>query len=191
MSDGPFKNLSLGYRWKRFAEAVQNNAVDEAARCALASDALVREILTDETQSLLTDLGAYKRRVQLDIDPLSSVEDIFHGHSKTPFADTLQKELAFRLGAQMPRDAAIDQALEATVGDRISEARSRIEEECIRARESGEMRQDQFDRTVMQANAAFDALANDRICHALRAGDKDAFKDEVLKKEGLDEGPDL
>jgi hypothetical protein len=191
MTDGPFKNLNLGRRWKRFAEAVQNDAVDEAARCALASDALVREILTDETQALLTDLGAYGRQEQLDIDPLSSVENIFNGHSKTPFVDTLQKEIAFRLGAQMPPDAAIDQALEASVSDRISEARSRIEEECIRARESGEMRQDQFDRTVMQANAAFDALAKDEICDALRAGDKDSFKGAVSKKEGLDEGPDL
>lgn len=191
MTDGPFKNLKLSSRWKRFAEAVQNDAVDRAARCALASDALVREILTDETQALLTDLHAYGRQEQLDIDPLSSIESIFNGHSRTPFADTLQKELAFRLSEQMPPDAAIDKALEASVGDHICEARNRIEEECIRARESGEMRQDQFDRTVTQASAAFDALAKNEICNALRAGDKNAFKDATSKKEGLDEGPDL
>jgi hypothetical protein len=48
MSDGPFKNLKLGKRWKRFAEAVQNVAFDSAECCALASDALVHEILTGD-----------------------------------------------------------------------------------------------------------------------------------------------
>src|SRR5712675_3052091 len=98
MTDGPFNNLKLGSCWKRFTEAVQNDAVDKAERCALASHALVREILTDETRTLLADLRAYGHQEQLDINPLSSVENIFNGHNKTPFADTLQKELAFRLG---------------------------------------------------------------------------------------------
>lgn len=191
MTDGPFKNLKLGSRWKRFAEAVQNDAVDSAQCCALASDALVREILTDTNQVLLADLQAYSGREQLDFDPSSSIESIFNGHSKSPFADTLQKELAFRLSEQIAPDVAIGQALEASVGDQISEARNRIEEECIRARESGEMRQDQFDRTVNHASAAFNALAKNEICNALRAGDKNAFKDAVSKKEGLDEGPSL
>jgi hypothetical protein len=191
MTDGPFNNLKLGSCWKRFAEAVQNDAVDEAVRCAVASDALLREMLTEETETLLADLHTYGHQEQLDFDPLSSVENIFNGHSKTPFADTLQKELAFRLSEQMLPDAAITQAVEATVGHQISGARSRIEEECIRARESGEMRQDQFDRTVREANAAFDALAKDKICDALRAGDRTAFTSAVSKKEGLDEGPGL
>src|SRR5882757_1747537 len=99
MTDGPFKNLQLASRWKRFAEAVQNDAVGMVERCSLAGDALVREVLTEETQALLIDLQAYRSREQLDIDPLSSVESIFNSHSKTPFTDSLEKELAFRLNA--------------------------------------------------------------------------------------------
>lgn len=191
MSDGPFRNLKLGNRWKRFAEAVQNDAVDASERRALALDALVHEILTDSNQALLADLQAHVRREQLDFDPLSSAESIFNGHSKTPFADILQKELAFRLSEQKQANSALDQAIEASVRDHISEVRNRIEEECIRARESGEMQQDQFDQTVTQASAIFDSLAPDEICDALRAGDKKAFKDAVSKKDGLDEGPSL
>ena len=131
------------------------------------------------------------RRAQLDLDPLSSVESIFQSHSKTAFGDTLQKEVFLRLGDQMTPDAAIRQALEASVDNQISSARNRIQEECIGARESGEMWRDQFARTVTQANAAFDALAKGDICDALRAGDKDAFKNAVAKQEGLDEGPSL
>lgn len=191
MTDGPFTNLRLDSRWKRFAESVQNDAVSESERCALASDALVREILTDLNQALLADLEAYVWQEQLDIDPRFSVERIFDRHSKTPFADILHRELTYLLDGQMRSDAAFGQALEASVSDQISEARNRIEEECIRARESGEMRQSQFDRTVTEASAAFDALAEDEICKALRAGDKNAFKEAVSKKEGLDEGPNL
>lgn len=191
MTDGPLKNFKLGSRWKRFAEAAQNDAVDNAERCALASDALVHEILTDDARALLVDLYDYVSRKQLDFDSLGSVESIFNSHSKTPFTDTLQKELVFRLAEQTPTDVAIGQALEASVGSQISEARNRIEEECIRARETGEMRQNEFDRTVTQVSAAFDALAKDEICHALCSGDKNAFKDAASKKEGLDEGPCL
>ena len=95
------------------------------------------------------------------------------------------------MNERTPLGAALDLALEASVRDQIGEVRNRIEEECIRARESGEMRQDQFDRAVTQANAAFDTVAKDAICNALRAGDKDAFKGAASKREGLDEGPDL
>lgn len=191
MSDGPFKNLKLCRRWKRFVEAVQNDAFGSNECCALASDALVREILTDDVQPLLADLQAYARREQLDFDPLSSVESIFNGHSKMPFADTLQKEVVFRLSELIAPSNALWQALDASVSNQISVVRNRIEEECIRAREVGEMRQDQFDYTVTQASATFDLLARNKICEALLAGDKKAFKGAVSKKKGLDEGPCL
>lgn len=191
MSDGPFKNLKLGKRWKRFAEAVQNDAFTSAECCDMASDAIVREILTDDVPSLLVNLQAYSSREQLDIDPLSSVENIFNAHIRAPFTDILQKEVMFRLSEQISPTDAVWQALGASVSVRISEVRNRIEEECIHAREAGKMRQDQFDRTVNQASAIFNALAKNLICEALLARDKSAFKNAVSKKNGLDEGPPL
>jgi hypothetical protein len=188
MSDGPFKNLKLNRRWKRFAEAVQNAAFDHAECCAMASDALVREILTDGVLALLADLQAYASRKQLDLDLLSSVESIFNIHMKTPFTDTMQKEIAFCLSEQAVPADAVRQALKASVNEQISEAMNRIEEECIRAREVGEMWQDQFNHTVKQASATFNTLAIDKICEALLAGNKNAFKKAVSKKVGLDEG---
>ena len=191
MSDGPLKNSQLGSRWNRFVAAVDNDAVGSIQRSALASDALVREILNDDTRVLLKDLWAFMRRDQLDLDPLTSVESIFHSHRKTAFGDSLQREAAFRLANQMTPDAAIGQALNASVKDHIRRARSRIQEECIRSRESGAMPQDQFDRMVSRANATFDGLDTDAICDALRALDKHTFTDSVSKQEGIDEGPSL
>ena len=191
MTDGPFKNLKLSNRWKRFAAAAHNDAVDIAERSAIASDALLHEILTDNTQALLVDLQTYTGRAQLDLDPMSSVEGIFNNHSKTPFSDTLQKELVFRLNQQIATDIAIQQAVKASVEDHASKASSRIEEECIDARESGKMHRDQSRRTLAHSRATFDALATKDICDALWAGDKNAFKNAAAKRKGLDEGPRL
>ena len=191
MSDGPFNNLKLSGRWKRFAAAAHNDAVDSAQRSALASDALLHDILTVHTQGLLFDLQIYSERAQLDLDPMTSVEGIFHSHNKTPFSDTLEKELVFRLHQHTAPDAAIKQALEASVENQASRAKSRIEEECIGACESGDMRHDQSRRTLTQSRATFDTLAKEAICDALWAGDKNAFKDAAAKSKGLDEGPSL
>jgi len=191
MSDGPFKNLKLSKSWNRFVKAVQNAAFDRAECCALASDALVREILTDSVQALLADLQAYARRKQLDLDPLSSVESIFNVHMKTPFADTLQKEVTFCLSDGVAPVDAVQHALDAAVSEQIREARNRIEEECISAREGGGMLQDHFSRTISQSSTIFDSLIKNDVCKALLAGNKNAFKNAVSKKVGLDEGPSL
>lgn len=192
MSDGPFKNLKLGKRWKLFAEAVQNDAFDSAERCALASDALVREILTDNVKALLIELQAYAGRVQLDFaTTLSCIEDIFNRHSKTSFTDTLQKEVAFRVSEHMVLPDAIKQAVSAAVREQISEVKSRIIEECICKRDFGGMWQDQFNRTVRESSAILNDLATDEICDALLARNKKAFKAAVSKKVGLDEGVSL
>ena len=191
MTDGPFNNQTLTSRWNRFASAIQVDAVNSDERRALASDALLHEILTDDTSHLLAELQAYSALRQLDIQPLSAIDGIFEKYSKTPFADTLQKELTFRVDSQMAPDVAIDTAIEASVSTQVGQARNRIEEECIRARDSGEMPQHQFNRTVAQANAAFDALATEEISHAVRTRDKNAFKVAVSKKDSVDDGPSL
>ena len=191
MTDGPFKNLKLARDWKRFAEAAHNDTVDIAQRCALAAHALLGEILTEDTRALLNDLLAYQRQPQLDMDPLSSFESIFDSHTKTAFSDTLRRQMAFRLGDGMVPGAAIGEALEASVDDQIGKARNRIHEECIHARETGEIRQEQLERTITRANEAFDTMPGDDICDALRAGDHNAFKIPASKRKGLDEGPGL
>ena len=191
MPDGPFNNLKLGRRWNRFAATLDIDAADDSEQRALASDAILNDILTEDFQPLLTDLREYERRPQLDLDPLSSVESIFRSRSKTAFSDTFQKELSSQLGHQMTPDRAIGQALDVSVDYQIRKAKNRIQEECIRLRESREMRREQFDRTVTRANAVFDTLPKGDICNALRAGDKNAFKNAVSKRKGVDEGPSL
>lgn len=191
MTDGPFRNLKLDKRWKRFFEAAQNDTVDRTEIRALASDALIHEILTEDTKALLADLHSYEQQKQLDLDPASSCDSIFDEHSKTPFSDFLQKELKYRLIEQVPPNIAINHALETSADHQILKARNHIEEECIRTHESGEMWQNQFNRTLMQVGDAFDTLNRGNIYDAIRAGNKNAFKNGASKKKGLDEGPNL
>jgi hypothetical protein len=192
MSDGPFKNLKLGKRWRLFTDAVQNDAFGKAERHAFASDALVREILTHDVKPLLLELTAYANREQLDFNCVSSsIEEIFNPHSKTSFTDILQKELAFRVSEQVPIADAIIQAVDAAVREQISEVKNRIIEECICQRDLGGMWQDQFNRTVRESSVILNGLATSEICQVVLAGNEKAFKAAVSKKVGIDEGVDL
>jgi len=191
MSDGPFKNLKLGRHWKRFAKAVQNDAFTSAECSALAMNALLQDILTQDAKALLTDLTNFASREQLDLDAASAIEEIFHRHQKSSFADTLQKEMAFRLSDHMPLADAIKQAVEAAVTEHICEAKTRIVEECILSRDFKGMWQDQFNRTVRESNAIFNGLATNEICGAILTRNNNAFKAAVSKKAGLDEGVSL
>jgi hypothetical protein len=189
MTDGPFKNMKLGSCWKRFAEAVQNAAVSHAECVAFASDAVVREVLIGDIPALLRDLKKQSVCDQFELDPLYLVEGIFDSYSKTPFADTFQKELLFRLANQLPTELALGQALEATAIEQIAQAQSRFVEECIRACNTGEMNQEQFADTVEKIEASFNAIDRHSVCKALRTGNKNAFKEATSEKEDIDEGP--
>ncbi|MEQ9247381.1 MAG: hypothetical protein RLO21_15460 [Nitratireductor sp.] len=191
MSDGPFTNFTLGSRWKRFAEAAENEATHITQRCALASDAILREILTEDNQALLIDLVAYAQRRQLDIDPRSRVVSIFESHSMTPFADILMKHVLVLLSDQSSMEFTIAQAIEEAVSDQIKIAKSRIEEECIRAREHGSMHADQFERTTAQIKATFDVLDKDHICRSVQGCNKNAFKEATVKQADENDGPYL
>lgn len=191
MSDGPFKNLKLGRRWKRFVVAVQNDAFGSAECCALAQDALIREILTDDVKALLIELQAYANK-HLDFSMDSSfIEDIFNRHSKTSFSDILQKEVECRLSEGIVLSEVILQSIEAAAREQVNEARSRIVEECIVARDYKGMWQEEFNRTVKQSSGILDSLSMSDICKVVLSGNQNAFKAAASKKVGLDEGVDI
>ena len=147
MSDGPFKNLKLDRRSKRFAEAVQNDAEDQETRCALANDAITNGILS-ESQALISALQNYGHDGQLDLDPKESINAVFDACPKSEFAEHLQREIGMRLSEGEASQVAINNGLDAALETGIGEFRTRTHEACLEARSSGEMRKDQFDRFV-------------------------------------------
>lgn len=189
MSDGPYRNLKLDRKSKRFAEAVQNDAVDEPTRRALASDAIVNGILR-ENGDLIRELQNYGVSGQLDFDPQSSLEAIFESQPKSQFADHLVREINMRLCDSQGPQAAIADSLQAALETHIGEFQTRIQEVCLEARNSGEMYRDQFEAYIEGSNRALKTLDQQRILDALKTGDRSEFKHDVKKRSALDDGPD-
>ncbi len=191
MTDGPFRNLKLGSGWKRLADAAQNDASSTTECGLLATDGLVRHLATKENCAAVQELEAYTLQPQLDFDPRATIEEIFDDYEKTPFLDTLKKELLYRIADGTPPAEALDLALDAAVEEEVGEARNRFEEECIRLRDTGKMSRHACQRAIGKTNDAFDAVNRRDVCAAIRKGDKNAFKAATAKRVGLDEGPGL
>ncbi len=188
MSDGPFKNLKLDNRLKKFAEAVQNDTVPTDERCALGHHAIVYGVLS-ETPSLFNGLADYLNGSQLDFDPKSSIEGVFDAHPKSQFTDNFQKEVKLRLHDGASPENAISEGLDAAIQTHIDETRTRIQEACLDSHHKGEVRKDQLDRAIEGTDATLRELDTPKIRDALMRGDRDAFKNATKKKDGLDEGP--
>lgn len=192
MTDGPFKNLQLANRWKKFAESVQNDAMESSTKRAMACDAILRDVLAGSNVALLRALEAHLSRAQLDLDLASSIDGIFSRHSRSPFADSLQRELAFRLdGPVSGLGAAYDEAIGAAKTRYIREISNRIEEECIRSHELGDMQKGQLARTISQSKFTLKSVDTPELSRAIRSGKKNAFKSGLSKQDGIDEGPSL
>lgn len=191
MPDGPHKNLKLDRHWKRFAATLHNDAADDSERSGLASHALVREILSHDNRALLAALIGYAQQPQLDLVPEDPVQRIFSKHGRSAFSDILEKEVTFRLRDGSPPDAALEEAIKASVDDHIWKAKHRIEDECICGYARGEMQEDQSHSMVDRATAVLDRLPRPAICDAIRNADKDAFVAAASKRKGIDEGPKL
>jgi len=186
MTDGPFKNLKLDCRSRRFAEAVQNEAEDHDTRCALGSDAIVKGILSGN-DGLIRDLQSYGADGQLDLDPKGSIKGIFEKHDKSEFSDDLQREVAMRLhDGESSRDA-IDKALNACVETNIGKTLTRIQEAGLEAHREGPMHRDQLDRLNEGLGEVSKSLDRARIQEAVKSCDKNAFKLDLKKRTGLDD----
>lgn len=186
MTDGPFKNLKLNSRSKRFAEAVQNEAEDHDIRCALGSDAILNGILSGNDQ-LIRDLQSYGEDGQLDLDPTGSILCIFEKYDKSEFSDDLQREVAMRLHEVESSREAIDKGLEACVETNIGKTITRIQETGLEAHRDGQMHKDQFDRLNEGLNQVMKSLDHARIQDAVKNCDKNAFKQDAKKRTGLDD----
>ena len=190
MTDGPFKNLRLDPRSKRFAEVVQNDAVDQETRCACAGDAIVHGILP-ENSALIRALRDYGHNGQLALDPQREINAIFNTCPKSEFGAQWQRETALRLHEGEAAQEAIFDGLKAALHAHIGEFRTRTHEACLEKINSREMRMDQFDRFINGCNQTLKKLDTQRVLEAVWMGNKSEFKDEVRKRRDLDDGPEI
>lgn len=190
MTDGPFKNAVLSSRWKQYGKDLVNDATSLEERIAQACHSMMDTDDVLAVSKIVADVNAHIQRRQMDLDTVSSMEALFESHSKSPLSDMMQKYLIANLRDQMPLGAALDQAVASTVSDWIGINKNRLDEECIRARDIGDMNENEFRKGIERNRETFANINSDALCDALTTGDKHAFKQAQQKKTGIDVGPD-
>lgn len=189
MTDGPFRNAQLSSRWKQYGKDLVSDAVSNEERSTQACHSMLGDVDVSELGSLLQDLRARALEPQMDLEPVSSTEAIFENHSQSLLASALQKHLSANLRAKTPLNAALDQALKGLASDWISLTKNRLDEECIRARDLGDMNLKDYSKGLERNRETFVKMDADALCRALESGSKNAFRSE-RNKQGVDEGPD-
>jgi type I site-specific restriction-modification system R (restriction) subunit len=190
MTDGPFRNAELSSRWKRYGQDLVSDAVSTEERTMQACHSMIGDVDMKAFSPLFGDLKAHAERTQMDLDPVSEVETIFENHPTSPLADTLQRHLIANLRDQIPIDEALNRSLESTAKEWIGTTKNRLDEECIRARELGDMKREDYHKGIERNRESFAAIKPNELCDALAAGNKSAFRQAVQKKAGVDEGPE-
>ena len=190
MTDGPFRNAALSSRWKQYGKDLVNDAVSSEERAGQACHSMLGDVDAKAICSLLRALKEHAQRLQIDLDPVASAEAIFDRHAKSPLTDILEKHLIANIRDQMPSDQARDQALQSTVREWTAITKNRLDEECIRARDLGDMNHERYRNGIDRNQQTFDAIEVNAICQALLSGRPSAFKRATRKKAGVDEGPD-
>ena len=190
MTDGPFKNAALSSRWKQYGKDLVSDAASPEERGAQACHSILGGVDLKALGPLLGILKAQAQRTQMDLDPVSSVEAVFESHAKSPLTDVLLKHLIANLRDQILAERALDKAFPCAVTDWIDITKNRLDEECIRARDRGDMNQENCRKGIERNHEAFEIIGSNELCNALIFGNQRAFRQTTRKKVSVDEGPD-
>jgi hypothetical protein len=189
MTDGPFRNAELSSSWKRYGRDLVSDAACPEERVTQACHSMIERVEMEAFSPLFRELKAHAERAQMDLDPVTAIETIFDNHPTSPLTDTLQKHLIDDLRDQISTETALDQALASTVRDWIGTTKNRLDEECIRARDLGDMNREDYRKGIERNRETFAAIKPGDLCEALVTGNKRAFKQAIQKKAGVDVGP--
>lgn len=190
MTDGPFRNAELSSRWKRYGQDLVSDAVSAEERATRACHSMVGDVDMKAFSPLFGDLKARAELTQMELDPVPAVETIFDSHPTSTLADALQRHLIANLRDHMHIDEALGRSLESTVNEWIDTTKNRLDEQCIRARELGDMKREDYHKGMQRNRETFSIIKANELCNALAVGNKSAFRQAVQNKAGVDEGPE-
>ncbi|TAJ74912.1 MAG: hypothetical protein EPO45_16510 [Sphingobium sp.] len=191
MTDGPFRNMPLNAAWKRYGEDLVNDAKSSDERIARASDAMLSNVDIGEIATLVAALREYDNRLQLDFDPLGSIQRIIGEHDGGSLGDELARNLMANLQGQDPLATALNKALIDVAENLISSSKSRLDVHCVKSRELGDMKAADYPTALARNRDTFAAIDIAKISNALETGNRRAFAADLKKKVGTDDGPDF
>lgn len=190
MSDGPFSNADLSSRWKRYGQDLVSDASSREERTMRACHSMIGDVDMKTFSPLFDELKAYTDQTQLDLDPITAVETIFDNHPMSPLSDALRRHLTANMREQIHPEEVLDHALKGMTKEWISTTKNRLDEECIRARELGDMSREDYGKGIERNRETFAAINTSELSEALAIGNKRAFRQAVEKKFDVDEGPE-
>lgn len=188
MTDGPFRNAALSNKWKRYGQNLVSDAVSSDERVKQASHSMLGDVDMKEFDRLYRDLDARASRDQMDLDAAAATETIFESNERSTLSDALEKHLLCNLREGLSERDSLDRALESTVRDWVDITKNRIDEECIRARDTGDMSRSDYAKGIERNRETFAAVDVDGLCAALTSGNKNAFR--RMARKDVNDGPD-
>lgn len=189
MSDGPFRNTKLSSRWKQYGQKLVSDAVTSGERTMQACHSMIGDVDMLAFTRLYDELKVHTQRPQMDLDPAAAIVAIFDNHPGFILADVLKRHLVANLGDSISPEKALDQAIDSTTKEWIRTIKNRLDEDCIRARDCGDMNHADYRKGIERNHESFSAVKPSDLCGALISGNKRAFDQAVQKKSGIDEGP--
>jgi len=176
MTDGPFRNAQLNTRWKQYGKDLVRDATSPEERAVQACHSMIGDVDPSAISTILGEIEAYAQRPQMDLDAVSSMETLFERLPKTPLTDILQKHLIANLRDQMHLSAALEKALPSTVSDWIGITKNRLDEECIRARDLGDMSESDYRKGIARNRETFATISPDALGNAQAGSSKENWR---------------
>lgn len=188
MTDGPFRNSALSNKWKQYGQDLVSDAISHDERVKQACHSVLGAIDMKAFERLYRELDARASRDQMDLDAVAATETIFDNCERTTLSDTLERHLLCNLREGLPERKSFDLALERAVSEILDNAKNRIDEECIRARDTGDMSRSDFHKGLERNKETFEGVDAASLCTALENGNKNAFRRTA--RRDTDDGPD-
>ncbi|MCQ0990339.1 hypothetical protein [Jiella marina] len=188
MTDGPFRNLRLSTRWKKFGEQLVSDAASPAERVNQACHSMMTDAGVKEFSFMVQDLSTCLSQSQLTLDPVSDIEAVLERHSMSSFSDILRRTLiANVLDGSSPADA-LQPALDAATREWVGIVKNRQDEHCIQARDLGDISRVDYQKCLERNAEAFSNIDVEKLCQAMKDGNRRAFSSP--KRVTVDEGPE-
>ncbi|WP_185640643.1 hypothetical protein [Burkholderia sp. Bp9142] len=89
----------------------------------------------------------------MDLDPAAAIETIFDHHPRSFLSESLNRHLIANLRDQISPEQALEQALENTASEWIGTTKNRLDEYCIRARDLGDMKREDYRKGLERMEA--------------------------------------
>ena len=186
MSDGPYRSLKLGKKWKSAARAAEREASDKQEVADQFCEALQEDLCSDEVQRVVQSIKEVISDAQRDMFPVDRLLEIRLRASGNAFATGLVDNLV-ALAENFDAETSVKQAFEASVDELWDRQERHIEEHYQQHREAtGPMKVRIRDRltdakSMLPMAALTDCLYDGKRTLAFSSGNR----------SGLDDGPAL